>query len=116
MKSAIKYVSEDRTALITLLKNKYISSKMIKKVRAQCESTKNNGTGYYHTISVLKQLRKKLDEYILTERGEPLSFRGFQRKRVSKYLKDSSESVEVLASVDGLLHEFVSAGYPFSIP
>ncbi len=116
MKSAIEYVSEDREALVRLLKNKYISSKLIKKVRARCESTKNNGTGYYHTVSVLKQLRKKLDEHILTEREEPLSFRKYQRKRVSSYLKDSSESVEVLASVDGLLHEFVSAGYPFSIP
>ena len=116
MKSAIEYVSEDREALVRLLKNKYISSKLIKKVRARCESTKNNGTGYYHTVSVLKQLRKKLDEHIITEREELLSFRKYQRKRVSRYLKDKTESVEVLASVDGLLHEFVSAGYPFSIP
>ncbi len=116
MQSAIKYVSEDRTALIGLLKNKFISSKMIKEVRANCESTKNNGTGYYHTISVLKQLRKNLDEHILTERGEPLSFRGYQRKRVSRYLKDSSESSEVLALVDALIHELVSEGYPFSVP
>ena len=116
MKSAIEYVNEDRTALIRLLKNKYISSKMIKEVRARCESTKNNGTGYYHTVSVLKQLRKKLDEHILTERGEPLGFRGRQRKRVSKSLKDETESIEVLALVDVLLHEFTSDGYPFSIP
>ncbi len=116
MKSAIEYVSEDREALIGLLKNKYISSKMIKQVRANCESTKNNGTGYYYTISVLKQLRKKIDEHILKERGEPLSFRGYQRKRVSGYLKDPVESVGVLASVDTLLHGFVSDGYPFSIP
>ncbi|MHA2022878.1 MAG: zinc ribbon domain-containing protein [Candidatus Thorarchaeota archaeon] len=116
MKSAIEYVSEDRKALISLLKNKYISSKMIKEIRARCESTKNNGTGYYYTVSVLKQLRKKLDEHILTERDEPLGFRGYQRKRVSKYLKDKSESVGVLALADALIHKFESEGYPFSIP
>jgi len=116
MKSAIKYVSEDRTSLVGLLKNKFISSKMIKDVRARCESTKNNGTGYYHTVSVLKQLRKSLDEHLLTERGEPLSFRGYQRKRVSRYLKDSVEPVGVLALVDALLHEFETEGYPFSTP
>ncbi len=116
MRSAIKYVSNDKDALIKLLKNKHIQSKMIKEVRAQCESTKNNGTGYYYTVSVLKQLRKKLDEHILNERDEPLGFRGYQRKRVSKYLKDSSESVEVLALVDALLHKFESDGYPFSVP
>jgi len=116
MKSAIEYVNDDREALIRLLKNRHIPSKMIKDVRARCESTKNNGTGYYYTISVLKQLRKKLDEHILGERGEPLGFRGYQRKRVCKYLKDSSESVEVLAIVETLIHEFMSNGYPFSIP
>ncbi len=116
MKSAIEYVTKDRITLIRLLKNKYISSKMIKDVRALCESTKNNGTGYYYTVSIFKQLRKKLDEHTLTERGESLGFRGYQRKRVSRYLKDSSESAEVLASVDALLQEFVSEGYPFSVP
>jgi len=116
MKSAIEYVNDDREALIRLLKNKHIPSKMIKEVRAQCESTKNNGTGYYYTVSVLKQLRKKLDEYILKERKEPLGFRGYQRKRVSKYLKDKTDSVGVLASVDVLLQEFVTDGFPFSIP
>ncbi|MHA1883020.1 MAG: zinc ribbon domain-containing protein [Candidatus Thorarchaeota archaeon] len=116
MRSAIEYVIEDRNALIGLLKNKFVSSKMIKEVRAQCESTKNNGTGYYYTVSVLKQLRKKLDEHILREREEPLGFRGYQRKRVSQYLKDKIESIGVLASVDVLLQEFESDGYPFSIP
>jgi len=116
MKSAIEYVCNDKDALIRLLKNKHIPSKMIKEVRAKCESTKNNGTGYYYTVSVLKQLRKKLDERILKEREEPLGFRGYQRKRVSKYLKDKTDSVEVLASVDVLLQEFESDGYPFSVP
>ena len=116
MQTAIEYVSGDRKSLIGLLKNKHISSKMIKEVRAKCESTKNNGTGYYYTVSVLKQLRKKLDEYILREREEPLGFRGYQRKRVSKYLKDKTDSVGVLTSVDVRLHEFISDGYPFSIP
>ncbi len=116
MKSAIEYVSNDKYALIKLLKNKHIPSKMIKEVRAKCESTKNNGTGYYYTVSVLKQLRKKLDEHILKERDEPLGFRGYQRKRVSKYLKDKTEAVEVLAIVETLIHGFVSDGYPFSAP
>ncbi|MHA1928213.1 MAG: zinc ribbon domain-containing protein [Candidatus Thorarchaeota archaeon] len=116
IQNAIEYVSEDRKALIGLLKNKYISSKIIKEVRARCESTKNNGTGYYYTVSVLKQLRKKLDEHILTEREEPLGYRGYQRKRVSKYLKDKTESAGVLASVDIILKEFVTDGFPFSIP
>ncbi|NHI84123.1 MAG: hypothetical protein EAX81_07455 [Candidatus Thorarchaeota archaeon] len=116
MKSAIEYVSENRPSLISLLKNKYIPFRMIKEVRAKCESIKDNGTGYYYTVSVLKQLRKSLDEYILSERGEPLGFRGYQRKRVRKYIKDKTESVAVLALVDVLLHEFETNGYPFSTP
>ncbi len=116
MQSALAVVSEDRDVLIRLLKNKYVPPTMIKEVRARCESTKDNGTGYYYTLSVLKQLRRKLDEYILIQRGEPLGFRGSQRRRISKYLKDKRESVKVIASVQSLLQEFATQGYPFSVP
>ncbi|MDF1538469.1 MAG: transposase, partial [Candidatus Thorarchaeota archaeon] len=71
---------------------------------------------YYYTVSVLKQLRKRIDEHVLTERGESLGFRGSQRKRVSRYLKKKRESAEVLNSAIGLLQEFLTNGYPFSVP
>lgn len=57
-----------------------------------------------------------MDEYILSEREEPLRFRGSQRKRVSRYLKDRIESQEVLALAESLLHDYMTDGYPFSTP
>ncbi|MFW9888247.1 MAG: hypothetical protein ACFFER_08700, partial [Candidatus Thorarchaeota archaeon] len=78
MEAAIVFVNHDRKSLVSLLKNKYVQSKMIKAVRTRCESVKDNGSGYYYTLSVLKQLRRNLDERILSDLNQPLGFRASQ--------------------------------------
>ncbi|TFG05688.1 hypothetical protein EU538_11225, partial [Candidatus Thorarchaeota archaeon] len=116
MRTAIELVKEDRDALLRLLKNKYIPSQIIKDLRSRCESTKDNGSSYYYALSVLKQLRRTLDEHVLTERSESLGFRASQRRRVRRYVKDTAESSEIVACVDALLHQFSTEGYPFNVP
>ncbi len=116
MSSAIAHVSTDTDSLLQLLKNRYIPSKMIKEVRKRCNAIEDNGSGYYYTASVLRQLRKTLDQHILTELEQPLSYRSYQRKRVSNYLRDKSMSETVLRLAEGLLANFSTEGYPFSTP
>ncbi len=116
MLSAITSIKEDRDIVLSFLKNKYIPAKLAKVVRESCECVKNNGSGYYYSLSVLKQLRKRIDEHILSERGEPLGSRKSQRRRVSGYLRDTTEGAGVLASVDALLQEFIESGYSFETP
>ncbi len=116
MKTAIGLLNEEQDTLLRLLKNKYIPSDMVKDLRSRCESTKNNGSGYYYALSVLKQLRRALDEHILSERGEPLGSRPSQRRRVRRYVKDNKECSEAMASVQALLHQFTTEGYPFKVP
>ncbi len=116
MKTAIGLLNEEQDTLLRLLKNKYIPSDMVKDVRSRCESTKNNSSGYYYTLSVLKQLRRALDERILIERGEPLGSRPSQRRRVRRYVKDDTERSETMACIDALLHQFITEGYPFKVP
>ncbi len=116
MESAIALLREDSDSLLRLLKNKYVPSQLIKDLREQRKSRDNGSSGYYFSLSVLKQLRKTFDEHILKERGEGLGYRPTQRRRVRHYLKDDAETSEVMASVDNLMHEFATQGYPFPAP
>jgi hypothetical protein len=87
MTTALSVVHGNRKLVLKLLKNKYISSSLIKKIRDECAAIKSNGKSYYYVVSVLKQLRRTLDEKILSTLGESLSFRKSQRVRVKKALE-----------------------------
>ncbi len=116
MESAIALLREDRDSLLRLLKNKYVPSQLIKDLRERCKINKNRSSGYYFALSVLKQMRRALDEHILRERGEDLGYRPTQRRRVRHYLRDGAEASEVMVSVDNLMHDFATEGYPFMAP
>ncbi len=116
MKTAIEYLCENETDLIRLLKNRYIASDLTKAVRAACESTKNNGTGFYYSLSVLKQLRRRLDHSILEKRGEPLGTRPYQRGRIRRYLKEEQTAKGILTTAKWRLRHWHKKGYPFATP
>lgn len=114
MTTTLSVLYRDEGLLLKLLKNKYISSLLVKTIRKECEVIKSNGKSYYYVVSVLKQLRRILDEKILTERGEPLRFRKSQRVRVKKFLGEDLDSI--MAIVRPTVTQWYGDGYPFSVP
>lgn len=114
MAAALAVLDGDEKLVLKLLRNKYISSSLIKTIRKDCDCIKSSMRTYYYVVSVLKQLRRELDQRILTEQGKPLSFRRSQRLRVKKALENMSDSsLSIANQTVSLWHR---DGYPFSIP
>jgi transposase len=112
--TSLSVLGRDEELALRLLKNKYISSSLIATIRKECSAIKTNGKNYYYVVSVLKQLRRLLDESVLTERQEPLGFRKSQRVRVRKLLAQSPGSI--MPTVKVHLAKWSIEGYPFSVP
>jgi transposase len=112
--TALSILHKDEEHLLKLLKNKYISSSLTNTVRKECETIKSNGKSYYYVVSVLKQLRRLLDETILTGQGESVRFRKSQRVRVKKLLVDDLNSIR--ANIQQTITQWIRTGYPFSTP
>ncbi|TFG28216.1 hypothetical protein EU527_17600 [Candidatus Thorarchaeota archaeon] len=114
MVTSLSVLLRDKELALKFLKNKYISSSLIRIIRKECSAIKTNGKNYYYVVSVLKQLRRLLDESILTERQEPLGFRKSQRVRVKKLLVQNPDLV--MPTVKNALASWFTEGYPFSVP
>jgi transposase len=112
--TSLSVLLRDENLVLRLLKNKYISSSLITTIRKECSAIKTNGKSYYYVVSVLKQLRRLLDEMILTEQGEPLRFRKSQRVRVKKLLEHNPSLI--MPTVKAALTKWTTDGYPFSVP
>ena len=117
VESALSLLNVSQSDQIRLLKNRYIAGDLIRRVRDAYKSAKNNGAGYYYALAALKQVRKALDEHILTSLDEPLGSRVSQRKRVRGYLqKCSTESDSLASMVANCLSSWISKGFSFTIP
>ncbi len=114
MATSLSVLLGDETLVLRLLKNKYISSSLITTIRRECSAIRTNGKNYYYVVSVLKQLRRLLDEVILTEQGEPLRFRKSQRVRVKELLVQNPGLV--VPTVKTTLAKWSTDGYPFTVP
>jgi transposase len=114
MTTSLSVLRRDEELALKLLKNNYISSSLITTIRKECSAIKANGKNYYYVVSVLKQLRRLLDESILAGRGEPLSFRKSQRVRVRKLLVQSPDLA--MSTVKTFLTKWSTDGFPFSMP
>jgi transposase len=114
MATALSVLHNDEELVLRLLRNKYIPSSLIKRIRKECKTIKSNGKSYYYVVSVLKQLRRILDEKILTTQGEPLRFRKSQRVRVKKSLQKRPDKIMSIAMP--VITQWHKDGYPFSVP
>jgi hypothetical protein len=117
MRSALSLLNTSATDQLRLLKNRYIPADLIRRVRDSCEGVRNNGTGYHYALGVLRQLRKTLDEHILSSVPEPLGSRSAQRRRVADRLQTSSPKYgQVIQLVSVQIQLWNTQGYPFTVP
>jgi hypothetical protein len=115
--AAIKLLNNSREDVIKLLGRKRIPSDLIRRVRDSCDAVRNNGSGYHYTLSVLRQVKLALDDYILDTLGIRIGWRTRQRSKVSALLKkDSSHYQRVMNIITPLILGWVKDGYPFTIP
>ncbi|MGY5854736.1 MAG: transposase [Candidatus Thorarchaeota archaeon] len=115
--AAIQFLSESPDDALRLLRWKHIPSDLIRRVRDSCSAVKKNGSGYHYCLGVLRQLRLAIDSHILDSLGVKISWRGRQRKRVASLLMTgSSDLSQVVMMVEAQLKEWVTKGYPFTIP
>ncbi len=116
MVSALRVLSSDDTALSRLMCNRHIPPNLVRWVRKECPVMKDNGKGFYYSISILRQLRKTLDQQILNSRAEVLGRRGQQRRRVQELLADAQESESAKGTVLKCVHTWSQVGFPFATP
>ncbi|MGY5854081.1 MAG: transposase [Candidatus Thorarchaeota archaeon] len=114
---AIEVISKSSDDVLKLLRRKRIPSDLIRKVRDMCETTKNNGSGWHHTLGILRQLKLALDRHVLENEEVKISWRGRQRKFVSSFLQESSsDKNRILTLLEVKIKEWVKKGYPFTVP
>ncbi|MDF1540294.1 MAG: transposase, partial [Candidatus Thorarchaeota archaeon] len=115
--SAIKVLHENPNDIPSFLRRKRIASALVRKVRDDCESTKNNGSGYHHALGVLRQLRFALDKLIMEKKEVKITWRNRQRSFVASLLKKgSSNGPRIHGLVLKKLQEWESQSYPFTTP
>ncbi len=103
--------------LVRLLKNSYIPSDLIRQARDQCESVRNNGSGYHYSLGVLKQLRFALDILVLDRLGEKTSWRTRQRTIVRAVFKKECKNLHpIIKELKEQINTWVTRGYPFKTP
>jgi len=117
VEAALSLLNTSAADQVRLLKNRYIPADLIRRVRDSCSEAKNNGTGYHYALGALRQVRKALDEYVLTSLAQPLGSRAGQRRRVSDYLRtDSPERDRVTSLIADRVCHWHAEGYPFTVP
>jgi IS605 OrfB family transposase len=115
--AAIKFLDGSLDDIFLLLRVKSIPSVLVRKIRDSCECVKNNGSGYHHTLGVLRQLRLALDRLILESLELKIRWRGRQREKVSSLMKkDSPDLQQIKTLVKVEVHKWAHEGYPFTIP
>jgi len=116
MNSALSVLTADESALFRLQQNRYVPPELVRRVRKECCVVKDDGKSFYYSLSVLKQLRRALDEQLLAARGEPLGRRGQQRRRLQELLSDAHESESVRAVLIRCVGTWSQMGFPFTTP
>ncbi len=101
MASALSVLSTHDTATFRLMANRHIPPDLVRWVRKECPVVKGNGKGFYYSLSVLRQLRKALDEQVLNARGDFLGRRRQQRRRVRSSCRELGQS---WTSAEGILN------------
>ncbi len=115
--AAVKLLNDSQEDVLKLLRRKRVPSDLIRRVRNSCDVVKNNGSGYYYTLGVLRQLRLALDRHILDSIGITISWRARQRKKVATLLKnESSDYQRVIGISKSLIKSWKKDGYPFTVP
>jgi transposase len=117
-------LNESQEDIDRLLKNKRVPADLVRRVRDNSE-VKRNGSGFHYALSACKQVRRVLDELILSKLKElnlelelsyiPRSARGKQRAKVQKFWK-SSDSVTIKSSVYSEIDQWNNNGFPFTTP
>ncbi len=116
MTSALSVLSVDETVLFRSMVNRHIPPDLIRRARKECPVVKDNGKGFYYALSVLRQLRKALDEQVPNARTGPLGRRGQQRRRVQELLGDAHESDSTKQVLLRCVSTWSQLGFPFATP
>jgi hypothetical protein len=70
VKTLVRILVESENDLNRLMKNKRIPADLVRRVRDQSE-TKRNGSGFHYALSACKQVRRVLDELVLSKIPKP---------------------------------------------
>jgi transposase len=124
VRTLLNIFSESHKDIERVLKNKSIPADLIRRVRDNSE-IKKNGSGFHYALSSCKQVRRVLDEFILSKLKdlnheielsyEPRSYRGRQRAKVRKFWK-SNELEEVKKAVYSEIAQWHNEGFPLTTP
>jgi len=70
VRTLVRILVESNDDLNRLMRNKRVPADLIRRVRDQSE-TKRNGSGFYYALSACKQVRRVLDELVLSKLPKP---------------------------------------------
>jgi len=70
VRTLVRILVESENDLNRLMRNKRVPADLIRRVRDQSE-TKRNGSGFYYALSACKQVRRVLDELVLSKIPKP---------------------------------------------
>ncbi len=116
MASALRVLSTDEHAPLRLVSNRYVPPDLVRRTMRECVLLRDKGHGFYYSLSVLRQLRRAIDEQVLNARGEPLGSRGQQRRRVQQLLTDAATSDSTRRTVTRCVQTWALVGLPFTTP
>jgi transposase len=124
VRALLSIFSESQKDIERVLKNNRIPADLVRRVRDNSE-IKKNGSGFHYALSACKQVRRVLDEFILSKLKdlnqdielsyEPRSYRGRQRAKVRKFWK-SNELEEVKKAVYSEIAQWHNEGFPLTTP
>jgi transposase len=124
VRTLVTILNESQQDIDRLLKNKRVPADLVRRVRDNSE-TKKNGSGFHYALSACKQVRRVLDELILSKLKElnqeieltyvSRSHRGRQRAKVQKFWK-SSDSETIKPFVYSEIDQWNNNGFLFTTP
>ncbi|MDF1537902.1 MAG: transposase [Candidatus Thorarchaeota archaeon] len=111
----------DEKELTRLLSNKRIPSDLIRNVRDA--GGQKNSSGYHYALSACRQVRRKLDDFLLSMNSiekqpiERAGKRGRRRQKVRLYLKDIDfQDTQTTDIILKQISEWNTRGFPFNTP
>jgi hypothetical protein len=121
----VQILNDSEEDLQRLMKNKRVPVDLVRRVRNNSE-IKNNGSGFHYAISACKQVRRMLDELVLSKRQQEESEiieqskilggrRAKQRVKVQECW-NSNESQKYKLLVKSEVEKWNSDGFPFTTP
>jgi transposase len=145
VRTLVRILVESENDLNRLMKNKRVPADLIRRVRDQSE-TKRNGSGFHYALSACKQVRRVLDELVLSKIPKPPvekqasvsttgtdsslpndqaprkqrihgGRRGRQRVKVRELWKDKSKTSEsIIDLIRSEVTHWNEQGFPFMTP